>query len=87
LRVFRLLHISCSLLLSAVVANAAEMSGRVSSAREGAMEGVLVSAQLQGSPITITVVSDTDGRFSFPAKCVCARPAISPRSLRTPNGS
>jgi streptogramin lyase len=67
LRVFRLLHISCSLLLSAVVANAAEMSGRVSSAREGAMEGVLVSAQLQGSPITITVVSDKDGRFSFPA--------------------
>ena len=31
------------------------------------MEGVLVSAQRDGSPITITVVSGADGRFSFPA--------------------
>ena len=31
------------------------------------MEGVLVSAQGSGSPITVTVVSDKDGRFSFPA--------------------
>ncbi len=31
------------------------------------MEGVLVSAKKAGSTITITVVSDKDGRFSFPA--------------------
>ena len=31
------------------------------------MEGVLVSAQRDGSPITITVVTGADGRFSFPA--------------------
>jgi len=31
------------------------------------MEGVLVSAQRTGSPITITVVSDKDGRFDFPS--------------------
>jgi len=31
------------------------------------MEGVLVSAQQSQSPITITVVSDQNGRFSFPA--------------------
>ncbi len=30
------------------------------------MEGVLVSAQKDGSPITVTVVSDASGRFRFP---------------------
>jgi streptogramin lyase len=40
--------------------------GSVSSAAEGAMEGVLISAQQAGSPITVTVVSDEHGRFRFP---------------------
>jgi hypothetical protein len=31
------------------------------------MEGVLVSVRKRGSPVTITVVTDKDGRFSFPA--------------------
>ena len=31
------------------------------------MEGVLVSAKKAGSTITVTVVSDKDGRYSFPA--------------------
>ena len=31
------------------------------------MEGVLVSAKKAGSTITITVVSDDEGRYSFPA--------------------
>jgi streptogramin lyase len=44
------------------------LAGKVSSAEEGAMEGVLVSAKKAGSTITITVVSDADGRYSFPAK-------------------
>jgi virginiamycin B lyase len=42
------------------------LSGSVSSSGEGAMEGVLVSAQKAGSPITVTVVSDGHGRFRFP---------------------
>ena len=42
------------------------LTGVVSSAAEGAMEGVLVSAQKAGSPITVTVVSDAQGRFRFP---------------------
>src|SRR6202012_5284656 len=42
------------------------LTGAVSSAEEGAMEGVLVSAQKDGSPITVTVVSDASGRFRFP---------------------
>jgi virginiamycin B lyase len=40
--------------------------GRVTSTAEGAMEGVLVSARRDGSPITVTVVSGADGRYAFP---------------------
>jgi streptogramin lyase len=36
-------------------------------ASAGPLEGVLVSAQKDGSPITVTVVSGPDGRYSFPA--------------------
>jgi streptogramin lyase len=42
------------------------LTGSVKSAAEGAMEGVLVSAQKHGSSITLTVVSDLQGRFRFP---------------------
>ena len=54
-------------LLFTPLAIAQPLSGRVTSAEEGAMEGVLVSAQRTGSPITITVVTGADGIFSFPA--------------------
>ena len=43
------------------------LSGQVSSAKEGPMEGVVVSAKKTGSTITISVVSDDKGHFSFPA--------------------
>jgi virginiamycin B lyase len=43
------------------------LAGQVTAPEGGALEGVLVSAQLDGSPITITVVSDQSGHFSFPA--------------------
>lgn len=43
------------------------LSGHVSSAAEGAMEGVLVTAGRPGLPISVTVVSDHDGNFAFPA--------------------
>src|ERR1700675_4624375 len=43
------------------------LTGQVSSAEEGAMEGVLVSAKKAGSTVTITVVSDSQGRYRFPA--------------------
>jgi virginiamycin B lyase len=42
------------------------LSGRVTSAQEGAMEGVLVSAKRDGSPLTITVVTDATGHYGFP---------------------
>jgi virginiamycin B lyase len=46
---------------------AAALSGQVSSAEESAMEGVVVSAKKAGSTITVSVVSDENGHFSFPA--------------------
>jgi virginiamycin B lyase len=46
---------------------AATLSGQVSSAEEGAIEGVLVSAKKEGSTITTTVVTNDKGQFSFPA--------------------
>src|SRR5256886_14946226 len=45
----------------------AALAGRVSSAEEGAMEGVVVSAKRDGSTISISVVTDEEGRFAFPA--------------------
>src|SRR5437016_4616153 len=43
------------------------LTGRVTSAEEGPMEGVLVGARKVGSTITMTVVSDVQGRYQFPA--------------------
>jgi streptogramin lyase len=54
------------LLASCSAAAARGLGGRVTSAEEGAMEGVLVSARKAGTPITVTVVSDREGRFDFP---------------------
>ncbi len=42
------------------------LAGRVTSAAEGPMEGVLVSAKREGSNKTVTVVSRADGTYSFP---------------------
>jgi virginiamycin B lyase len=54
--------------LMATGANAqTALGGQVSSAEEGAMEGVLVSAKKEGSTITTTVVTNDKGQFSFPA--------------------
>ncbi|PYR29695.1 MAG: hypothetical protein DMF90_29270, partial [Acidobacteria bacterium] len=43
------------------------LTGQVTSAEEGGMEGVLVSAKKAGSTITTTVVTDASGRYRFPA--------------------
>src|SRR6185295_1897407 len=48
-------------------AQADALAGTVTSAEEGAMEGVLVSAKKDGSNKTITVVTDAQGRYRFPA--------------------
>ena len=46
---------------------AAALSGQVTSDAEGAMEGVVVSAKKPGSTVTVSVISDAKGRYSFPA--------------------
>src|SRR5260370_40218829 len=56
------------------------LAGQVRSSEEGAMEGVLVSAKRAGSTITITVVSDSKGRYSFPR----TRLESGPYSIRVP---
>jgi len=45
----------------------AALTGQVSSAEEGLMEGVVVSAKRDGSTISVSVVTDAHGRFAFPA--------------------
>src|SRR5437868_9841126 len=63
LAVVGLIQISSSLPAAAQVG----LSGVVTSTEEGPMEGVLVSAKRAGSTITVTVASDAQGRYSFPA--------------------
>jgi len=53
--------------VAALAQSRAALTGTVTSAEEGAMEGVLVGAKKTGSTITVTVVSDKAGGYSFPA--------------------
>src|SRR3984957_7801169 len=63
--------LACSLtglvLAGAQAQGASGLTGQVTSAEEGPMEGVLVSAKKDGGTITVTVVSDQKGDYSFPA--------------------
>ncbi len=51
---------------SATAQGAAALTGVVSSAQEGAMEGVVVSAHKKGSIVTVSVTTDAQGRYTFP---------------------
>src|SRR5437870_3476200 len=42
------------------------LTGLVISDEEGPMEGVVVTARAEGSPISISVVTDDKGRYNFP---------------------
>jgi streptogramin lyase len=53
-------------LLAGADSSPVALTGVVSSQEEGVMEGVLVSAKRAGSTITLTVVTDAQGRYSFP---------------------
>jgi len=53
---------------SALAQTAAALTGQVSSAEEGVMEGVVVSAKKDGSTISTSVVTDAQGRFAFPVQ-------------------
>src|SRR5262249_53561161 len=47
-------------------AEAVALAGTVSSADEGKMEGVVVSARRDGASFTVSVVSDARGQYAFP---------------------
>ena len=69
-RVLSVSLLVCTALLAGLYKLAAQagpaLTGKVAAGQE-AMEGVLVSARKNGSTVTTTVVSDKDGRYSFPA--------------------
>src|SRR5438094_427692 len=46
---------------------ASALVGQITSAEEGSMEGVVVSAKRDGSTISVSVVTNAQGRFAFPA--------------------
>ena len=48
-------------------ANGIALTGQVSSQKEKMMEGVVVGAKKDGSTMTVNVVSDAKGRFTFPS--------------------
>ena len=50
----------------------AALTGQVTSEAEGAMEGVVVSAKKADSIVTVSVVTDAQGRYSFPASRLAA---------------
>ena len=58
------------------------LAGTVSSAKEGLMEGVVVSAKKAGSTVSVSVATDDKGRFSFPANRLAPGPyALSTRAI------
>ena len=52
---------------SASAQTGAALTGTVSSQQEGNMEGVIVTAKKDGAHMSVSVVSDGKGRYSFPA--------------------
>jgi streptogramin lyase len=48
------------------LASGAALTGQVSSAEEGNMEGVVVTAKRPGATVQVSVTTDAQGRYSFP---------------------
>ena len=58
-------------------AASAQLSGKVTSSEEAAMEGVLVSAKREGSTVTVIVEPSRQGA----TRCACVRSAMSSTRL------
>src|SRR6202158_5158631 len=52
--------------LTAQASDPVALGGIVNSQQEGPMEGVVVSARRDGANFTVSVVSDAQGKYSFP---------------------
>ena len=52
--------------LSGQASDLVALSGVIHSHEEGLMEGVVVSARREGANFTVSVVSDAQGKYSFP---------------------
>ena len=63
---FAITPVVASLPAAAQSQGAAALTGNVSSAQEGKMEGVVVSAKRKGATFMVSVVSNAQGEFSFP---------------------
>ena len=61
-----LLGLTSAGLMAAEIPSASALTGNVTSAAEGAMEGVIVGAKKAGSTITTWVVSNAQGQYTFP---------------------
>ena len=59
--------VSALLSTAEIHANGIALTGQVSSQKEKVMEGVVVGAKKDGSTMTVNVVSDAKGRFTFPS--------------------
>src|ERR1700687_2486239 len=59
--------VNAGLSTGALAQAAAALTGQVTSAEEGPMEGVIVTAKKAGSTIAISVVTNAKGEYSFPA--------------------
>src|SRR5687767_281042 len=66
-RLFALVSLLVFSIGAYAAATPAALTGTVTSAEEGAMEGVLVTVRRAGSNMNVTVVSDAQGRYAFPA--------------------
>jgi streptogramin lyase len=76
------LWFAASNITGAASAPGVALTGQVGSEAEPRMEGVLVSAKREGSTVTTTVVSDAQGRYSFPrARLEPGRYAIAIRAV------
>ncbi len=53
-------------LLSAQTGDAVALTGVMNSQEDGRLEGVVVSVRREGANFTVSVVSDADGRYTFP---------------------
>ena len=58
------------------------MTGQVTSAAEGSMEGVVVTAKREGSTIAVSVISDAQGQYRFPCGQTGSGPACTQHPRR-----